>query len=129
MEVIIESFIKTLQVIAKLEATPTQEEILEGYCSKITIQDRSFYFSYDRNFLVILSEALLFEPSPAEEDLMDIANEFANLVVGQAKVLYQARQIDMQIGTPIFIADFSPPPSFEATHYQAGKGKCSIYKE
>lgn len=129
MEVIIESFIKTLQVITKLEPIPIQENALGKYCSKIAIQDHSFYFSYDRDFLLILSQALLFESSPSEADLMDIANEFANLVVGQAKVLYQAKQIDMQIGTPIFIADFNPPALSKVTHYQAGEGKCSIYKE
>lgn len=129
MEIIIESFIKTLQVVAKLDPIPTQESVLGKYCSKIAIQDHSFYFSYDRDFLLILSQALLFESSPSEADLMDIANEFANLVVGQAKVLYQAKQIDMQIGTPIFIADFNPPPSSKVTYYQVGQGRCSIYKE
>lgn len=129
MEVIIESFIKTLQVVAELEPTLIQESVLGKYCSKITIQNQNFYFSYDRDFLLILSQALLFESSPPEEDLMDIANEFANLVVGQAKVMYQAKQIDMQIGTPIFITDFKPPIASQATHYQVGKGKCSIYKE
>lgn len=129
MEVIIESFIKTLQVVTKLEPTPIQENMLKKYCSKISIQNQNFYFSYDRDFLLILSQALLFESSPSEEDLIDIANEFANLVIGQAKVMYQAKQIDMQIGTPIFIADFKPLISSKATHYQVGKGKCSIYKE
>lgn len=129
MEVIIESFIKTLQMITKLDPIPTQQGQPERYCSKIMIKDRSFYFSYNRDFLVILSESLLFEPSPSEDDLIDIANEFANLVVGQAKVLYQARGIDMQIGTPVFITDFSPPTSPKVAHYQLGEGKCIIYKE
>lgn len=129
MEVIIESFIKTLQVVAKLEPNLIEENTSGKYCSKITIQNQNFYFSYDREFLLILSQALLFESSPSEEDLIDIANEFANLVVGQAKVMYQAKQIDMQIGTPIFIADFNPPASSRTTHYQVGRGKCSIYKE
>lgn len=128
MEVIIESFIKTIQIVTKLDPIPIEESVEGAYCSKIAIQDHNFYFSYDRDFLLILSQALLFESSPSEADLIDIANEFANLVVGQAKVLYQVKQIDMQIGTPVFMPGFNP--SFpKAACYQVGQGKCNIYKE
>lgn len=129
MEVIIESFIKTIQVLTKLEPILIEKSMQGTYCSKITIHNHNFYFSYDRDFLLILSQTLLFESSPSEADLIDIANEFANLVVGQAKVLYQAKQIDMQIGTPVFITHFNPTSSSKAICYQVGQGKCNIYKE
>lgn len=129
MEVIIESFIKTIQVLTKLEPILIDKNTHKAYCSKIAIQNHNFYFAYDREFLTILSQALIFESSPSEDDLIDIANEFANLVVGQAKVLYQAKQIHTQIGTPTFVADFNPDLSSKVVYYQAGQGKCDIYKE
>lgn len=130
MEVIIESFIQTIQTTTG--ATPEQisQGITHGYCSKISTSEANFYFYTDLEFLHFLAHTILFESDPQKEDLYDLCNELANLVIGKAKVLYSQQNIQTTLSTPSFLGETSNAPShLEGIHFAIEKGKCSIYKE
>lgn len=130
MDIIIESFIQTIQTTTGVLPTQTQEGITQGYCSKISTSEANFYFYSNLEFLHFLSNAILFESNPSKEELYDICNEVANLVIGKAKVLYSNQNIQTTLSTPSFLGEQSNVPSqLEGIHFAIEKGKCSIYKE
>lgn len=130
MDVIIESFVDTIQTTTGVVPMQTSSGIAHGYCSKISTSEANFFFYTDLEFLHFLSNAILFESNPQKEDLYDLCNELANLVIGKAKVLYSQKNIQTTLSTPSFLGEKSSAPSrLEGIHFAIEKGKCSIYKE
>lgn len=130
MDVIIESFIETIQTTTGVVPIQTSSGITHGYCSKISTSEANFFFYSDLEFLHFLSNAILFESNPQKEDLYDLCNEVANLVIGRAKVLYSQKNIQTTLSTPSFLGEMSSTPThLEGIHFAIERGKCSIYKE
>lgn len=130
MDIIIESFIQTIQTTTGVSPTQVPQGITHGYCSKISTSEANFFFYSDLEFLHFLSHAILFESNPQKEDLYDLCNELANLVIGKAKVLYSQQNIQTTLGTPSFLGETTNAPShLEGIHFAIEEGKCSIYKE
>lgn len=130
MDVIIESFVDTIQTTTGVVPVQTSSGITHGYCSKISTGEANFFFYTDLEFLHFLSNAILFESNPQKEDLYDLCNELANLVIGKAKVLYSQKNIQTTLSTPSFLGEMSSVPAhLEGIHFAIERGKCSIYKE
>lgn len=130
MEAIIESFIQTIQMTTGVTPEKIPQGIKHGYCSKISTSGANFYFYSDIEFLHFLSHTILFESNPQKEELYDLCNELANLVIGKAKVLYSQQNIQTTLSIPNFLGEMSNVPShLEGIHFAIEKGKCSIYKE
>lgn len=130
MDVIVESFIDTVQTTTGVTPIQISEGIIHGYCSKISTSEANFFFYSDLEFLHFLSNAILLESNPQAEDLYDLCNEVANLVIGKAKVLYSQKNIQTTLSTPSFLGEMSNPPAhLKGIHFAIEKGKCSIYKE
>lgn len=130
MDVIIESFIETIQTTTGIIPAQTSQGITHGYCSKISTNEANFFFYSNLEFLHFLSNAILFESAPQKEELYDLCNELANLVIGKAKVLYAKQNIQTTLSTPSFLGEMNSVPNhLEGIHFAVEKGKCSIYKE
>lgn len=130
MEIVIQSFIDTIQTTTGITPVQTLEGITHGYCSKISTDRANFYFCSDLNFLYFLSRSILCESNPQEEELYDLCKEIANLVIGKAKVLYSQQNIQISIGTPSFMGENSISQNgLEGMYFAVECGKCSIYKE
>ncbi|WP_027326769.1 chemotaxis protein CheX [Helicobacter pametensis] len=128
MKLIIQSFINTIQTIANLTPTSTETHAHQEYCSKISIQDETYYFACDKDFMLLLAQTLLTESNPSQEEIQDLSQELANLVIGQAKMMHTDPKI--KVSLPIFVLPQEIPTNLtQSAHFQIQKGTCSIYKE
>lgn len=95
-------FISTLEVGCQ-EAN--QESVEDIYTTKIQItnfnKEYSFYLCMGEPILKKLASQLLFEEEPSQDTIIDLVNESANLIVGNAKVLWEeAEGAELTLTTP-----------------------------
>ena len=108
------------------------EEIKEGYVSKISIRGDKNYDIY----LVLPHEKLSyisdFYFGDSDYDAEDLSKEIANQIVGNAKVLAGNKNINFEIGIPEFLGEFNNNIDFdEKFSFKFNKNKCFyiLFKE
>jgi CheY-specific phosphatase CheX len=96
-------FENTLEISCRVEE---KERLSDIYTTQIGIShnDEAYYFfiGMGENMLKILSSKLLFEEEPDQETMIDLLNESANLIIGNAKVLWEESEegVVLQLTTP-----------------------------
>lgn len=128
MELVIQSFIETMQTLTGELPVPSGKQAESTHCSHIAIQGISYFFIYDEALINLLSQVFLLEEKPSQEEIKDLCRELSNLIIGKAKVL--SNDPNIQIGLPKFLqADQIPSRFSNHAHFQTQEGRCSIYKE
>ena len=95
-------FENTLEVACQTLSSEGVDDIYTTQI-KITHLDREydFYLCMRESMLLILSQKLLFEDNPDQDTLIDLLNESANLIIGNAKVLWEeAEGAELILTTP-----------------------------
>ncbi len=95
-------FENTLEVACQTLSSESVEDIYTTEI-KITHLDREyeFFLCMGEPLLKILSQKLLYEENPCQDTLIDLLNESANLIVGNAKVLWEeAEGAELMLTTP-----------------------------
>ena len=83
-----------------------REQLSEIYTTQITInhegKEYQFFICMGEKMLKTLSQHLLFEDNPDQETLIDLLNESANLIIGNAKVLWEESDagVNLKLTTP-----------------------------
>ncbi len=96
-------FLHTLQMQAKVEARDSAEEI---YTTLITLCSEDveyhFFLCMHESMLQKMAAELLFEDNPDQDTMIDLLNESANLIIGNAKVLWEESEpkIELKLTTP-----------------------------
>ena len=96
-------FENTLERTCKMEE---KKDLHEIYTTQIGINhagvEHQFFLGMGENILKILSSHLLYEDYPDQETLIDLLNESANLIIGNAKVLWEESEngVELQLTTP-----------------------------
>ncbi len=95
-------FLNTLEVACHGVSCESVEDI---YTTEIQIThlDRKyeFFLCMGEPLLKVLSEKLLYEENPSQDTLIDLLNESANLIIGNAKVLWEeAEGAELMLTTP-----------------------------
>ncbi len=96
-------FENTLEVKCKAYENEQLEDI---YTTMITISKKdkaySFFLCMGEPMLKRLSSHLLFEDNPDQDTIIDLLNESANLIIGNAKVLWEEEEhaVNLQLTTP-----------------------------
>jgi CheY-specific phosphatase CheX len=86
----------------------------------------TIFFSLAKDTLQDLLTTYMFEENNSDEELMDFCEEFANLIVGRAKVFAQTDNIFFDISTPSSV-DSLDLESLKKSHYFDYKGKAFMY--
>jgi len=95
-------FLHTLEIACQALSQEAVENIYTTQI-KITNLDREydFFLCMREPLLQILSQKLLLEDNPCQDTLIDLLNESANLIVGNAKVLWEeAEGAELSLATP-----------------------------
>ena len=83
-------FQNTLELSCQSEQ---KEELSELYTTQITInhegKEHQFFIGMGEKMLKVLAQHLLFEDEPDQETMIDLLNESANLIVGNAKLIWE----------------------------------------
>jgi len=96
-------FTSTLEISSKKRKSERLEDI---YATLITIpqgdKEHRFYLCMGEAMLERLSSQLLCEDNPDQDTLIDLLNESANLIIGNAKVLWEASDpsVELKLTTP-----------------------------
>jgi CheY-specific phosphatase CheX len=97
-------------------------DITDFFSSSIDIrikdnETRTVYFKIPKSSLQAMMTAYFFEENNSDEDLMDFCLEFANLMVGRAKVFAQNENIFFDIATPKNVDNINDIEFEHAFHY------------
>lgn len=84
------------------------------------------YFTLDRETLQNLITDYMFEEDNNDEELHDFCREFANLIIGRAKVFAQTSNIFFDISTPQSV-DSMDSISLKETFFYEYKGRTFMY--
>jgi CheY-specific phosphatase CheX len=108
-----------------------QDSIDNSMNSKIDIfldNDRkeTIFFSLNRDTLQDLITTYMFEEDNSDDELEDFCQEFANLIVGRAKVFAQSDNIFFDISTPKTEKELDIN-SLANKHYYGYKDKVFMY--
>ncbi len=82
------------------------ETIVSGvYVSKISLINEGkkhlFYLCLDEALLLEISNVMFMDENPSQDTLIDLSNESANLIVGNAKILLSSGDLEtIKLGTP-----------------------------
>ncbi len=95
-------FVSTLEIGCQ---ETNQESVEDIYTTKIQItnfdKEYRFYLCMGEPILKKLASELLFEEEPSQDVIIDLVNESANLIVGNAKVLWEeAEGAELKLTTP-----------------------------
>ena len=95
-------FVNTLEVGCQ---EVHQESVEDIYTTKIKItnfdKEYCFFLCMGEPILKKLASHLLFEEEPSKDTIIDLVNESANLIVGNAKVLWEeAEGAELTLTTP-----------------------------
>jgi len=95
-------FLSTLEIECQ---NPSQEGVEDIYTTKIQItnfdKEYRFFLCMGEPILKKLSSQLLFDENPSQDVIIDLVNESANLIVGNAKVLWEeAEGAELKLTTP-----------------------------
>lgn len=129
MEILKKSFIDVIREIVQIVPRETTSKLKQGYLSSIELDKNHIlvYIMANREFLVLLSDKLLFDDNPSEDILKDLIGELANLVVGRAKVLFQEKGKHFTISPPIPCVKDTTIEYDEDGHFCIGDACCSIF--
>jgi hypothetical protein len=96
-------FENTLEIPCTVEE---KERVSDIYTTQIGINynEEAYYFfiGMGEKMLKTLSSKLLFEDEPDQDTMIDLLNESANLIIGNAKVLWEESEegVELQLTTP-----------------------------
>jgi len=95
-------FVSTLEVACDDASQGSIEDI---YTTKIQITNFDkvyhFYLCMGEPILKKLANQLLFEENPSQDEIIDLVNESANLIVGNVKVLWEESEgAELTLTTP-----------------------------
>lgn len=129
MELIQESFSDIIEKSLGKKVREAKIPLKRGYMSKISMigEQTDVFMVFNRAFLLIASQEMLFEENPDEQTLEDIARELANLTVGRAKVIAQEENRNFNISTPTYLGHRIIKTSELDFHFKFQGGRCSIY--
>ncbi len=95
-------FVSTLGFTCSVQS----ESVVSGvYVSKISLINNGikylFYLCMDEALLLEVSKVMFMDETPSQDTLIDLANESANLIVGNAKILLSSGDLEtIALGTP-----------------------------
>jgi CheY-specific phosphatase CheX len=118
--------------VFRTDLVETQEQpIVSNFHSKIDIvlehnKRETIYFTLDRETLQNLITDYMFEEDNDDEELHDFCREFANLIIGRAKVFAQTNNIFFDISTPDSVDDMENVKLKESFFYEY-KGRTFMY--
>jgi CheY-specific phosphatase CheX len=103
--------------------TSTSKEITNYFSSSIDIiiknnETKTVYFKVPKASLQAMMTAYFFEEDNSDEDLLDFCLEFANLMVGRAKVFAQNENIFFDIKTPKVVDNIDSINLDQKFHYE-----------
>lgn len=129
MELIQESFSDIIEKSLGKKVRETKIPLKRGYMSKISMigEQTDVFMVFNKTFLTIASQELLFEENPDEQTLEDMARELANLSIGRAKVIAQEQNRNFNISTPTYLGHRIIKTSEQSFHFRLQGGRCSIY--
>jgi CheY-specific phosphatase CheX len=108
-------------------------DIKDYFSSSIDIkiknnETRTVYFKVPKASLQAMMTAYFFEEDNSDEDLLDFCLEFANLMVGRAKVFAQNENIFFDIATPKEVDnDYIDKKNFDHKFFYMYNGQPLMY--
>lgn len=129
MDIIHQSFFEVVQ--QSISKTPKDSimPLKRGYLSQISMigTHNDVFLIFNKAFLYRFCLEFLGEDNPDENALEDMAKELANLIVGHAKVITQAKGRSFNISTPHYLGHRLIKNYDHGLHFRLGSGRCSIY--
>ncbi|MCE3037891.1 chemotaxis protein CheX [Helicobacter anatolicus] len=130
MELFKTSLTEVLEKTAGIVPKVSQQALMQGYVSGIKLLEtqEEVCIVANTDFLKFLSEKMIFEENPSAEVLEDLIKEFANLVVGHAKMIAEERGQNFHISTPYYYGVCMIQDYVKAMHFNIDDEKyCSIF--
>lgn len=126
MELFRASFIEVVEKTIEMVPCDTFNSLKEGYISSVELLEtgKKVYIVANKEFLVLLSKKMIFEDNPDQETLEDLTKEFANLVVGHAKMIAEEKGEMFHISTPIYYGVSAVGEYSKAIHFKIDNTKC-----
>jgi CheY-specific phosphatase CheX len=111
--------------------TCEKKDIDNSMYSKIDIflennRKETIYFELSKETLQDLITTYMFEENNSDEELLDFCQEFANLIVGRAKVFAQSANKFFDISTPTTL-DSIDYDKLSKSYYYDYKGQAFMY--
>lgn len=99
-----------------------------AFSSRIALSNKTFIISMNKPLLTRFAKDFLDSPNPSNDEMIDIAKELANLILGKAKVLFSEKGEILKLGIPEFIGWEYIGDYANAFSYKSGAMKICIYE-
>jgi hypothetical protein len=117
--------VKNFMDSVEAKADECNEEVKEGYVSKITIDGDENYDIY----IVVPHEKLSYIANyyfgEDSFDVEDLTKEIANQIIGNAKIIAAEKNVSFNIGVPEFLGEFDGNINYDdILSFRFNGGKC-----